>query len=177
MYKRQPLVCRSNHSLLPRKAAPFVWVAPKPKAMAVPPALPPLVAALPDVAIKDEYRNVVPPQPSCSGGRTGKWPLALVSPSLAPTVFTDFLRHERNLGGATLYEHELGLARLLNMVTVGGKHLASEVEASDPKIIVAIYMRDVHKALFKLPILSEKYSWTRNLVNALKVGSAKFRSG
>jgi uncharacterized protein YhaN len=54
------------------------------------------------------------------------------------------------------------------MLEIEGYDLGVAEQASDPAVLVAIHINEVHTELFSLPILSPAFSWTHKILVALR---------
>lgn len=61
------------------------------------------------------------------------------------------------------------LSRLYHMLDVDGADLTKKDGASDPAILVAMYMGGIHRTIFQHPLLNPRFSWTRKMLEALKL--------
>ena len=80
--------------------------------------------------------------------------------------FQEHMAQEKAQGVVTQDDCMRALGRVFHMLEVEGYNLANE--ASDPAVLVAVYIFDIHKDLLNLPILAPHYSWTRKVLDALK---------
>ena len=124
--------------------------------------------ALPVVKIRQKYLDAVPPKPSLSGGRSGGWPVAMKQEGVTVKAFQEWLEDEKCLKDDHKKDHLRGVARLMHMLETDIHPIVSEDVASDPRVLVSMYIHDTHKAVFKLPFMHPIYTWTRKLMDAFK---------
>ena len=131
------------------------------------PSAPVNLSALPVVGINPAYTDVELPEPSGPGGakRTGNWPIKLVSS--VPDGFVQWLE-DQNTKENQANDFARGVGRFLDMLTWEGQQLSAEVAAS-PAFLAAFYIQQAHCKVFKLPIMSTQYTWTKKLVDGLKL--------
>lgn len=122
---------------------------------------------LPEVSIKQAYKDTMVPDPSAAGGRSQKWPIPLGGFKVDIPGFNHYLTSEKLQCGATKEDVSRGLTRVFHMLEVEGHDLSVAKDASDPAVLVAIYIFEVHKDLFNLPLLAPVFSWTGRVLVAL----------
>lgn len=164
-----PATGASGHGALP---APPQLLAVGAGSAAAPPAAPHPSAPttldqLPKVGIYEAYINVEPPEPSGGSSdvrRTGDWPIKLAP--LVPVGFTEWLKGKHTPENQE-EDFVRGVNRFLNMLTWGGRQPAPE-DAAKPAFLAAVYINDAQKEVFKLPIMSIQYTWTKKVWLSLK---------
>jgi hypothetical protein len=124
---------------------------------------------LPDVRVSKVYLDRDHPTPSKEGGRTQPWPFKIKVEALTAPEFEQFLVERKNLKNDTLRDALRGMARVLHMLEVKGKPIRDAAAFIDPSLLVSFYLQGTHSDLFNLGITNPAHSWTRRLLEGLKL--------
>ena len=81
--------------------------------------------------------------------------------------FRNHLAVDMDNGAATVNDHCLAMTRVLHMLRVNGNDIWDKNVISDPMLVVAMYMHDVHKKVLNIPLLQVKFSWTRKILEGM----------
>ena len=122
---------------------------------------------LPRVGIKQEYEERKPPTVAEPGGRTGAWPCSMRNFQIAIPNFLNWLKDERSTKDSCVRDHARSIARVLHMLKVEG--LDVQHAAEDVRLWVAMYMSNTHAAMFRLDLLQPTYTWTKKIMEAVRL--------
>ena len=127
-------------------------------------------AAIPKWTIKQQYAEVVCPEPSVFGNRGSGWPVKLEGfQDLEIPAFNAWMQAEKRTPPAQQKNVMRNVRRLLHIIEAEGWDLSSQEQASDSKVLVGLYLGSVHNAIFLLPLLKPVYTWSRKVAEALKL--------
>ena len=149
--------------------------APQHAASAYRPPTPEAVLSLPNVDIRKVYMECRAPQPACTGGRTAAWPIAIDVDATFIDAFREWLARRKGLlpnsgrQPEALKDMVRGVARFLHMLEVDGQAVTSAASISDPSILAALYVHGTYKKFFDLSILDPVHTWSRKLLQSLKL--------
>lgn len=124
---------------------------------------------LPHIRIKNTYIVLQPPVPSAHGGRTSGWPVQLQVVDTDLSGFRQYLHSQKAFKSAAQDECIRSMSRVFDMLESDSFDIARR--ANDPTTLVAIIVDNIHQALFELPLLAPEYTWTGNIISALKTFS------
>ena len=129
----------------------------------------PWAAELPVVSIKEVYKTVEVPPPSSHGERCGGWPVK-IHKDWKPNfdVFQKWL-HTQKVSDGDFKAYVLGLKRLCHIVQVNGRDVDDASIIYDPAVTVSMFVNELHLELFNLPILKPAYTWTKGVLDSLKL--------
>lgn len=121
------------------------------------------ISTVPKICIKQEYIDHKDVEPSTPGSRAPKWPIQLGEFKIEIPKFEQHLMTEKSQGGGAQGDTMRGLTRFFHMLEMEGS------DYSDPAILVSMRISGLHKAIFKLHLMQPGFSWTRKILDALKV--------
>jgi hypothetical protein len=127
------------------------------------------VGPLPTVKIRQAYVDCDAPPPSKKGGRTKAWPVKIEASAVELAEFGQFLKTKKNMKAVGTNGALRGMSRVLDMLEVNGESIKDAAAAADPRILVSLYLDETYASLLGLSILDPAHTWTRKLLDSLKL--------
>ena len=125
-------------------------------------------SALPTVKIRQCYIEC-DHAPSAGARRTKAWPIKIDGVGIAVPEFERFIKSQKNMKSAGVSDATRALSRLMDMMEVNGARITSCDAAADPRVLVSLYLSGAHSDMFSLAITHPAHSWTRKLLECLKL--------